>query len=101
MARNRAEEEEDLALKELPQKRIPSDTLRRPYGLCAQAGIDTSGMRPGEAWASWNAYRKEEREKRKADKKKRKLKTEKEKKKSIAKYVICVIVECSIKNQIT
>ena len=28
-------------------------------------------------------------------------KTEKEKKKSIAKYVICVIVECSIKNQIT
>ena len=27
-------------------------------------------------------------------------KTEKEKKKSIAKYVICVIVECSIKNQI-
>lgn len=76
MPRKRTEEEEELGLQELPQKRIPSDTLRRPYGLCAQAGIDTSGMRPGEAWASWNAYRKEERERRKADKKadKRKLK---------------------------
>lgn len=92
MARNRAEEEEDLALKELPQKRIPSDTLRRPYGLCAQAGIDTSGMRPGEAWASWNAYRKEEREKRKTDKKKkRKLKTEKEKNSRVEKPLMVAI----------
>lgn len=45
--------------------RIKSDLRKRPYGLCASAGISVSGMSPREAWAERNAYRKEERERKK------------------------------------
>lgn len=46
-----------------------NDTRRRPYGLCAQAGISTYGMSPGEAWAAWDEYREELRKAKKEGKK--------------------------------
>lgn len=63
-----AEEQEEQAKIQIAV-RIPSDKRKRPYGLCASAGISTSGMTPGEAWAAWDQYRKEERESRKKGKK--------------------------------
>lgn len=51
--------------------RIKSDLRKRPYGLCEGVGISTSGLSPREAWAEWNAYRKEERERKKKGKKRK------------------------------
>lgn len=65
---NSAIEEEEVA-KAIPL-RIKSDLRKRPYGLCEGVGISTSGLSPREAWAEWNAYRKEERERAKKGKKK-------------------------------
>ena len=52
--------------------RIKSDLRKRPYGLCAKAGVPTAGMSPREAWGAWNDFRKEERENRKKGKQARK-----------------------------
>lgn len=53
--------------------KIKSSLTKRPYGLCAEVGISTYGLSPGEAWSAWNEYRKKVREEKKAKKgKKRK-----------------------------
>lgn len=59
--------EEEEVPKAVPL-RIKSDLRKRPYGLCESVGISTSGLSPREAWAEWNAYRKEERERKKKGK---------------------------------
>ena len=64
------EEEENV---QEPQSRVPdvkSDLRRRPYGLLEGVGIATYGMSPREAWAAWNAYRKEDRSRRKEGRRK-------------------------------
>lgn len=57
-----AEEEEER------QIGMKSDLRRRPYGLLEGVGISTAGMRPREAWETWNEFRKEVRARRKAEK---------------------------------
>ena len=53
--------------------KIKSSLTKRPYGLCAEVGISTYGLSPGEAWSAWNDYRRRAREEKKSKKgKKRK-----------------------------
>lgn len=45
-------------------KQIRSSKLRRPYGLLAEAGINSHGMTPREAWETLNEYRKDLKDKK-------------------------------------
>ena len=62
------EEEKEEQATQLRMLQVKSDLRRRPYGLLEGVGMSTSGMSPREAWAAWNAYRKEERARRKEGK---------------------------------
>lgn len=39
--------------------RIKPDLHKRPYGLLEGAGISADGLTPGQAWAAWDAYRRD------------------------------------------
>ena len=63
--------------------RIKPDLHKRPYGLLESVGIYADGLTPGQAWAAWDAYRRDvaaaKREAKNAPAKKAKPKAEKEK----------------------
>ena len=71
------EEEKEEQATQLRMLQVKSDLRRRPYGLLEGVGMSTSGMSPREAWAAWNAYRKEERARRKEGKSKGKKSSKK------------------------
>lgn len=39
--------------------RLKPDLYKRPYGLLEGAGISSYGLTPGQAWAAWDAYRRD------------------------------------------
>lgn len=39
--------------------RLKPDLHKRPYGLLEGAGISSDGLTPGQAWAAWDAYRRD------------------------------------------
>lgn len=39
--------------------RLKPDLYKRPYGLLEGAGISSDGLTPGQAWAAWDAYRRD------------------------------------------
>ena len=39
--------------------RIKPDLHKRPYGLLESVGIYADGLTPGQAWATWDAYRRD------------------------------------------
>ena len=39
--------------------RIKPDLHKRPYGLLESVGIYADGLTPGQAWAAWDAYRRD------------------------------------------
>lgn len=44
---------------QIVETQLKPDLYKRPYGLLEGAGISSYGLTPGQAWAAWDAYRRD------------------------------------------